>query len=623
MQKINVLLFRNILLCRACPVRAETRRQGSGSIFAFIKCNQISTDLFYCIRVATMNHFKVILCCWLSIFVFVETSTAESTSIRAGVASMITPVSAVKYYQQVVDYLGKKLNLPAEMVHRTTYDEIDVMLEEGKVDVAFICSSPYVMDNEKFGVELLVAPLVNEQPFYHSYIIVHKDSTIKTIDDLKDKTFAFVDPKSNTGRLYPAYVLAKLHETPESFFSRTLYSYSHNKSVEIVAKKRAAGAAVDSIVYNYMVATDSPYVQETKIIHRSQQFGIPPVVVPPGLSPFLKSAIREVFLAMHTDPEGKRILDGMRIDKFVQVPDDNYNSIRAMRAFIQNTKLIGNNQDSPTTKSFEDESDTIYFGILPRDNPRISYERYQPLIDYLSGQTGENIELRLETSYKDVVNSLGQGKTSFALLGALTYLDAAQRYSASPIVRSKTARGDLFFKSVIVTDIDGSIKELSQLVDKKFAFAALWSTSGNLLPRYMLAWSGIHLNNLGEYRHFNSHDSVAKKIIRNEFSAGAIRYSTAELYLEYGLKIIATSDPIPTGPIVVSPRTPYDIMQKVQKALLGMHKTKAGREVLKKLDPDLQGGFVAASDADYSEIRQMINDVPLTCGKGCHPQRTF
>jgi phosphonate transport system substrate-binding protein len=536
---------------------------------------------------------------------------------------MITPVSAVKYYQQVVDYLGKKLNLPAIMVHRTTYDEIDILLEEGKVDVAFICSSPYVIDNEEFGVELLVAPLVNDQPFYQSYIIVHKDSQVKTIDELKGQTFAFVDPKSNTGRLYPTYVLAKLHETPEGFFDSTSYSYSHNKSVEIVAKKRAAGAAVDSIVYNYMRATNSPYVDETKIIHRSQLFGIPPVVVPPGLSPFLKSAIREVFLAMHTDPEGKRILDGMRIDKFVMVPDSNYDSIRAMRAFIENNKLMVSRENSETITSSENESDIIYFGILPRDNPRISYERYQPLIDYLSLQTGENIELRLETSYKDVVNSLGQGKTSFALLGALTYLDAAQRYKASPIVRSKTARGELFFRSVIVTDLDGSIKELSQLVDKKFAFAALWSTSGNLLPRYMLAWSGIHLNNLGEYRHFNSHDSVARKIMRNEYTAGAIRYSTAEQYLQYGLKILATSDPIPTGPVVVSPKTPYNIMQKVQKALLGMNQTADGKQVLTRLDPDLQGGFVAASDADYGDVRQMINSVPLTCGKGCHPKRTF
>ena len=232
-------------------------------------------------------------------------SEADQSTLRAGVASMITPVSAVKYYQQVVQYLGKKLAMPAEMVHRTTYDEIDVMLEDGLVDVAFICSSPYVIDSDKFGVELLVAPLVNEEPFYHSNIIVHKESTFKNIDDLEDQSFAFVDPKSNTGRLYPTYALAKKHKIPETFFSSIVYSYSHNKSVELVAKKRVDAAAVDSIVYNFMVANNSPYARETKIIHRSQQFGIPPVVVPPGLSSYMKSAIRDVFFEYAYRSRGK------------------------------------------------------------------------------------------------------------------------------------------------------------------------------------------------------------------------------------------------------------------------------------------------------------------------------
>lgn len=570
-----------------------------------------------------MKRFIFLALCFLLILFTTDQSEASQVSIRAGVASMITPVSAVKYYQQVVEYLGKKLGVPAEMVHRTTYDEIDMMLEEGQLDVAFICSSPYVMDNDKFGVELLVAPLVKGKPFYQSNFIVHRDSPVKVVDDLRNKTFVFVDPKSNTGRLYPAYFLVKKHETPESFFSSYLYSYSHNKSVEMVAKKKAVGAAVDSIVYDFMVATNSPYAQETRVIHRSQQFGIPPVVVPPGLSPFFKSAIREVFLNMHTDPDGKRILEGMKIDKFVEVPDSNYDSIRAMRAFIANNKKLLDNQNHPTRNGLENDSDRIYFGILPRDNPILSYERYQPLIDYLAAQTGEKFELQLEKSYKDVVNSLGQGKTSFALLGPLTYLDASKRYDAVPIARSKTSRGENFSRGVVITSRDSSINELSQLAGKKFAFAALWSTSGNLLPRYMLARTGIHLNNLLEYQHFNYHDTVAKKIISHEFDAGAMRLSIAEQYLRYGLKIIASSEPIPTGPVVVSPKTPHHIVQKVQKALFSMAENPEGIAILKKLDPDLQGGFVAASDADYAEVRQMINNVPVTCGKGCHPKRVF
>jgi len=570
-----------------------------------------------------MKHLKFIIFSLLLTIIAADRPAISQTSIRAGVASMITPVSAVKYYQQVVEYIGSKLGMPAEMVHRTTYDEIDVMLENQEVDVAFICSSPYVFDNEKFGVELLVAPQVNNKVYYHSNIIVHKDSPIDSLEKLRGKTFVFADPKSNSGRLYPTYVLAKRDETPESFFSSYLYSYSHNKSVEIVAKKRADGAAVDSIVYDFMVSTDSPYTKQIKVIHRSPPFGIPPVVVHPDISPFLKQSLRSIFLDMHNDPEGRRILEGMKIERFVEVPDSNYDGIRAMRAFIKNNKTALDTSTANSGKKSFEEDQTILFGVLPRDNPIIAYVRYQPLMDYLSGATGLDIELHLEKSYQAVVKRLGQGKMSFALLGPLTYLDAYKRFDAPPIAKSRTSRGETFYRSVVVTDSDGSIKELSQLVNRKFAFAALWSTSGNLIPRLMLAWAGIHLDDLNTFQHYNYHDTVAKKVISKEFDAGAIRLSTAERYVPFGLKIIATSDPIPTGPIVVSPRTPYQAVQKVQQALLSMSDSPEGREVLAKLDPDLQGGFVAASDADYANIRQMINAVPNTCGKGCHPQVSF
>ncbi|MBM9604847.1 phosphate/phosphite/phosphonate ABC transporter substrate-binding protein [Desulfopila inferna] len=570
-----------------------------------------------------MSLQRYLLCALLTALFSAGVTQASEKKIRAGVASMITPVSAVRYYQQVVDYIGEKIGSSAEMVHRTTYDEIDVLLEQGEVDLAFICSSPYVLNNEKFGVELLVAPQVENKVEYHSYIIVHKDSEVDSFKDLRGSSFAFVDPKSNTGKLYPTYLLARMDQTPESFFNNFIYSYSHNKSVEIVAKNRAEGAAVDSIVYDFMVASKSPYIEQTKIIHRSPPFGIPPVVVPPTTSTFLKESLRQIFLTMHEDEDGKKILSSMRIDKFVQVPDTNYDTIRAMRAFIKNNTIARNNNSIPENDDADTENETIWIGVLPKDNPIIAYERYQPLVNYLTEATGIQTELHLEKTYKEVVNSLGKGKINFALLGPLTYLDARKRFDASPIAKSRTSRGESFFRSVIVTDTERNLDEISQLVNKKFAFSALWSTSGNLIPRYMLAWSGIHLDDLLEYQHYNYHDTVAKKVISREFDAGALRLSAAERYLPYGLKIIAVSDPIPTGPVVVSPHTPYATMRKFQKALLAIAESEEGRAILKKLDPDLQGGFVAASDADYSQIRQMINDVPKTCGKGCHPQVSF
>lgn len=548
---------------------------------------------------------------------------AENTTLRAGVASMITPVSAVRYYQQVVDYIGRKLNKPIEMVHRTTYDEIDVMLEKGELEVAFICSSPYVLDNEKFGAELLVAPMVKGEVFYHSNIIVHKDSETGRFEDLQGKTFGFVDPKSNSGKLYPTYLLARNDSQAESFFESFSYSYSHNKSVELVAKKRIDAAAVDSIVYDFMVATDSPYAKQTKIIHRSPKFGIPPVVVPPGLPIYLKQSLKQIFLEMHTDPEGRAILEQMRIDRFVEVEDENYDAIRAMRAFLTNNTgkefLVSPNKKSGK----QSNSNQVLFGVLPRDNPILAYERYQPLMDYLSQTTGLSLELHLEKSYTDVVNTVGKGRIAFALLGPLSYLDANKKFGAVPIVRSKTSNDKDEYRTVIVTSQRSGITKMEDLKNKRFAFSALWSTSGNLIPRYMLAWSGIHLENLASYHHFNYHDTVAKKVISGEFDAGALRKSTADRYQAYGLKILATSDPIPTGPVVVSPHTGPEILLKIRNALLDMENNEEGRKVLTKLDPDLQGGFVPASDADYFEIRNMINEVPNSCGIKCHPKTSF
>jgi phosphonate transport system substrate-binding protein len=532
--------------------------------------------------------------------------------LRIGVASMITPLDSVKYYQDIVDYISKKMGVPAEMVHRRTYDEMDRMLEKGKVDAAFICSAPYVKDKRQFGVELLVAPVVNGEPLYYSYIIVHKDSNIRDVSDLKDKVFAFMDPKSNSGKLYPEYYLLKNGIKPEEFFENYMYSYSHNKSVELVAKKVVDAAAVESPVYEYMKKKNSPYVLQTRIIHKSPPFGVPPLVISKDVSTFVKEKLREILTGMHNDPEGKRILEAMLIDKFVVVPDSNYDSIRDMESFVSQVR---------GTKDAEQKPDnTVYFGVIPRDNPRIAYEKYQPLMDYLSEHSFYRYELVLENSYEDTVNALGRGDINVALLGSLTYLEAHKEFGAMCILKGITVDGEPFDRSVIVTGEKSGIKSIRDIKGKSFAFASTKSTSGNLVPRYMLAEHGIHLSELKEYKNFDYHDSVVKWILRGRYDAGAVRKVVADRYLPLGLRIIAVSEPIPTAPVVIGPKTPYVIVEDVKSLLLHLKNTDDGQAVLEKLDPGFRGGFVEARDNDYEGIRKMINDVPKTCGLGCHPK---
>lgn len=296
-----------------------------------------------------MRRFNLILLLlFVSVSVFClphDSLSQQDHIIKIGVSSMITPVDAVKYYQEIIDYIGEQIKQPVQMVHRRTYDEMDTMLERGEVKVAFICSAPYVKNREKFGVEILVAPSVNGRASYHSYIIVHKDSPVRSFPELKGKFFAFTDPKSNTGKLYPTYLLKTMGSTPEKFFRRVMYSYSHNKSVELVAKKVVDGAAVESIVYEYMVKKGSPYAKQTKVIKRSPPYGIPPVVVTKDIDANLKKKIRDAFLNMHKTAKGAAILNDMMIDGFVQISDSAYDSIREMERSIKNDVMAAKKTD--------------------------------------------------------------------------------------------------------------------------------------------------------------------------------------------------------------------------------------------------------------------------------------
>jgi phosphonate transport system substrate-binding protein len=525
---------------------------------------------------------------------------------------MITPVDAVKYYQEIIDYIGEQIKQPVQMVHRRTYDEMDAMLERGEVKVAFICSAPYVKNREKFGVELLVAPSVNGKATYQSYIIVHKDSPVQSFPELKGKFFAFTDPKSNTGKLYPTHLLKTMGFTPEKFFKRVMYSYSHNKSVELVAKKVVDGAAVESIVYEHMVKKGSPYAKQTKVIKRSPPYGIPPVVVTKDIDANLKKKIRDAFLSMHKTAKGAAILKDMMIDGFVQISDSAYDSIREMEKSVKN--------DTITVKKSNGKK-TVSFGVIPRDNPRILYEKYQPLLDYLSEKTPYAYELVIKKNYEDTVEALGRGEVEVALLGPLTYLEARAKYGAICILKPRGIDGNASYKSVIIKRRDSSVKDSNGLKGKSVAFSASKSTSGNLMPRYMLANSGIHLNELGGYANFDYHDSVVKAVLQGQYDAGAVRDSVARKYMKLGIEVIAESPDIPTGPIVVGPGTPFAMIENIKKALLELNPNNPTHQnILKRLDDDFRNGFMEALDKDYADIRAKINAVPQTCGKGCHPK---
>jgi phosphonate transport system substrate-binding protein len=253
-----------------------------------------------------------------------------SPRIRVAVGAMISPRDTFIHYRQLLDYIGEKLGLETELIQRKTYGEINELFGKGAVHLGFVCSGPYAIGKERFGFELLSVPQVYGSHFYQSYLIVRQSSHIHSFEELRDKVFAFSDPDSNSGKMVPTYWLAKMGERPETFFSETIYTYSHDNSMLAVAKGLVDGASVDGLIWEYYQQKNPIFTSKTRIIRKSEDYGIPPLVTSRNLSPELKERIRKLVLSMHLDPEGREILRELVIDRFVEPQEAWYASIRQM-----------------------------------------------------------------------------------------------------------------------------------------------------------------------------------------------------------------------------------------------------------------------------------------------------
>jgi phosphonate transport system substrate-binding protein len=261
-------------------------------------------------------------------------SEQEIVPLRLAVAAVLSPKGTFESYESLQDYLSERLERPVELVQRANYLETNQLLESGEVDIAFVCTGAYIIGERDFGMEILVVPEVNGEPAYHSWLLVPANSPAKSMNDLRGKTFAFTDPLSHTGRIYPTFLVQQLGEQPEGFFGKIFYTYSHDAAILAVAEGLADGAAIDNLIYLYLLDREPEIENRVRIIHKSEPFGMPPVVVSVHIRPQLKAELRDLFLTMHEEEEGRAVLSVLGIDRFVFIDKEAYDSVRALEAAV-------------------------------------------------------------------------------------------------------------------------------------------------------------------------------------------------------------------------------------------------------------------------------------------------
>ena len=258
------------------------------------------------------------------------------------------------------------------------------------------------------------------------------------------------------------------------------------------------------------------------------------------------------------------------------------------------------------------EKPIAYFGLIPLYTPPLMYEKFQPLMDYLSSNTPYRFKMRLTKDYRGIISLLQEGTIDIAFLGGVSYVVARKKIELVPMLKPLNSNGKPFYQSVIITREDKDINGIHDLKGRSFAFASRLSTSGAIVPLYHLYNNGVGLNGLSAYFHLRYHDSVVREVLKGNYDAGAVIDTIAYSYKDKGLKFVFTSEPIPEFIIVVRKGAQVELVDAVKKALSGLGTEGSGT---KDWGDEIRYGFVEARDSDYDGIRRIMEELK---GKGVY-----
>ena len=235
----------------------------------------------------------------------------------------------LRQFKPVIDYLNKDLGTNIKTFTATDYSGIIEAMRSKKVDIGWFGPLSYVLAATVGDAEAIAAPLKKGQkePTYHSVMVTRPETGIKSIKDLKGKTFAFVDPASTSGHLFPLKAFKDAGIDPDKDLKKTTYAGGHD-AVELAVKNGTVDAgADDDSTYDKMTKSGAISKDQNVVFWKSKPIPGSPIAVRGDLPKKLKQKIQDSFLSMTADKLGGPIAYDEAV-KYVKVSNKNYQGIR-------------------------------------------------------------------------------------------------------------------------------------------------------------------------------------------------------------------------------------------------------------------------------------------------------
>lgn len=237
------------------------------------------------------------------------------------------PTELIRKFKPLGEYLEQRLGMPVKFVPVSDYAGVVEAMASDRLDLAWFGGFTFVQAQRKAPMTPLVQR-AEDQQFTSKFITA--DPAVKTLQDLKGKTFAFGSVSSTSGSLMPRYFMQQDGIVPEQFFSRVAYSGAHDATVAWVAAGKADAGVLNASVWKKLVDAGKVDTSKVRVISTTPAYYDYNWTVRGNLDPQLAAKIKQAFLDLDpAKPADKAILDLQAASRFVPTSPDNYKSIKA------------------------------------------------------------------------------------------------------------------------------------------------------------------------------------------------------------------------------------------------------------------------------------------------------
>ena len=228
--------------------------------------------------------------------------------------------------------ITKLTGIPVRVTVASDYAAVIEALRNRTADLAFVHPGGYVLASREAKATIVVRNLWHGKSSFTSRIYVRRESGLKTLEDLRGKTIAFIDPASSSGYIYPMVLLMQRglvkNRDPKTFFREVVFAGAHDAGMRALLNGHVeALASFDMAREQYLpnpaerekivVVAETPEIPEAGIAARD------------GLDPATFAKVRAALLQIRAPAYAELLKRLYEIDGFAPAEDRDYDPVRA------------------------------------------------------------------------------------------------------------------------------------------------------------------------------------------------------------------------------------------------------------------------------------------------------